>query len=537
MIFLSTTDLELGSSAVKRRGTQAAAITLAFVPDKALRTRLDDYSEGLEPPGMPGPDSQVPVDLTTEAAAEGSVEPERHDAGSTSSPAYLRGGDIFRTLGLPETLVVGLDAVALTTKKRLSGFRDIPPGAHLLWVQQPDGVSRCGYWFVTGVPGIVHTEQWDPYHELLVHPTTQDGNGDGDDIERVYPTLQPYSLHDHNQHQLRAPGLPSASPGDIPLAWAQSPARLWTTLTSAISNQYLNRVTGRGDSAREFFVDSTDVVRDTPAAPTSTATSTSGLSFLFAQDIRDLQVLDLGSLRSRVADTSARIEAVLLADHSATTTTPTDNLAITERDILAEMQFTFLTGTHLGNPACLEQWWNLVLKMVLRAHSLAVSRPLLARDLLRTLHAQLFYTERYVGDGDSSSSSSSALAAMSQGGVPIDSRGAVRDDLDGDRPIFEYKPQNKERLRRALAEYKRQLGAVLGGKKHSELEPAQQEVHTTFEELEVWLSQYNWKLQDGHEPKREVGEVADSDEEEDEQPVIVEFDEEGREVGLVSFGD
>jgi A1 cistron-splicing factor AAR2 len=33
-----------------------------------------------------------------------------------------------------------------------------------------------------------------------------------------------------------------------------------------------------------------------------------------------------------------------------------------------------------------------------------------------------------------------------------------------------------------------------------------------------------------------VGEV-DSEEEEDEQPVVVELDEEGREVGLVSFRD
>jgi A1 cistron-splicing factor AAR2 len=464
--------------------------------------------------------------------------PEHANDGEVSlrrPPAYLEKGDIFRILGMPDKFILGLDTMAMTTSRSLSGFRDIPPGPHFLWVQQPGGVSRCGYWFMTGPQGqgLVRTKEWNGYDEVLGETTQSEAAKQRDDMETIYPTLQPYPLHDHREESSR----PS---GDTLPDWAQSPASLWNVLTSAISTQTLSRITGKPDANEEYLVDSIDCAKDTsrddnpsaiPKAPLSSAINE--LNFLFTRDFHDLQVLDLDrTTKTRVADTSARVDALLTS-----TTTTTNNKPPpppTEQDILAELQFTFLTGTHLSNPACLSQWWNLVLKIVLRAHRLAASRPRLTAALLRTLHAQLLYTEHYFGD------SSSSQPGHGGGG------GGGGEGLSGERPIFEYKPLDRGRLRGMLVEYKRRLGGMLSG---GGFMAEQEAVGRAWEELEAWLWRLGWDLRGGGEDgtggSRRVGgedgdmeaPPADSEDEEDEQPVVVELDGEGREVGLVSFRD
>ncbi|KAK4152668.1 A1 cistron-splicing factor [Chaetomidium leptoderma] len=445
-------------------------------------------------------------------------------AGIQPRPAYLERGDVFRTLGLPGNFIVGLDAMAMTTNKSLPGFRDIPPGTHFLWVQQPGGVSRCGYWFTTGVQGIVRIKAWDRYNEVLGEPAGQiEAQDRKDSMESLYTTLQPYTLHDRRDDA-------SVTLDDTLPDWAQSPTSLWSALTGAISTQSLGRMTGK-QGVKEYLVDSMDCARETaprdgpPASKAHDANAINELNFLFAQDFRDLQVLDLGSMKAHVADTSAHVQALLSND--------ANNSPVTERDMLAELQFTFLTGSHLSNWACLEQWWNLVLKVVLRGYNLAVSRPQLARDLLQTLHAQLFYTEHYMGGASTS--------PPDHPGDPCE-RGAKKVGLNSDRPIFQCRPLNREKLRQILAEYKRQLNKRLeGGRRSSQVTPDQEAVGRAWEDLETWLWRCGWDLRGEYKAAAEQKGVAvtdsDEEEEEDEQPVVVELDDEGREVGLVSFRD
>ncbi|KAL2136348.1 hypothetical protein VTI74DRAFT_4180 [Chaetomium olivicolor] len=435
-------------------------------------------------------------------------------------PACLSNGDVFRILGLPDKFIIGLDAMAMTTSKSLPGFRDIPPGAHFLWVQQPDGVSRCGYWFVTGRHGVIHVKQWDKYEEVLRDAASEvEVHSQQNRLDVAYSTLQPYTLHNHREKT-------STPPSHAHPIWARSPLGIWNTLASAISTQNLDRITGR-QNGKDYFVDSLDSARDAHKG-------IGELNFLFAQDLRDLQVLDLGSLKSHVADTSSRIQALL---ESTTTTNP-----FTEQDMLAELQFTFLTGTHLGNSACLEQWWNLVLKIFLRAYGLAVSRPPLVSAILQTLHAQLLYSEHYVGPSSSSSLSTS------QGDQKVCGGEAKKDGPNRETPLFQYKPHNRERLRCMLAEYKAQLHRKLSD--FGKMTPALEKVGSAFEELETWLWQLGWDLRSespGQSQKRPEGKNRvrrmedmppdDSEEDKDEMPVVVELDEEGREVGLVSWRD
>ncbi|KAK4043299.1 AAR2 protein-domain-containing protein [Parachaetomium inaequale] len=445
-------------------------------------------------------------------------------------PAYFGKGDVFRALGLPSDFIIGLDAMAMTTNKSLEGFRDIPPGAHLLWVQQPGSVSRCGYWFITGAQGVPRTKEWDRYNEVLAEPASQsEARNSRGNMEFIYPSLQPYTLHDHGKR-------PPVPLNDTLPDWARSPAHLWNALTSAISAQALSRITGK-QNLEEYLVDSMDCAKDEglSASRAPVATTNNELNFLFAQDFRDLQVLDLGSMKARVADTSARVQTLLT---STATNNKNNNSPLTELDILAELQFTFLTGTHLGNPACLEQWWNLVLKIVLRAYTLGTSHPQLTRDLLQTLHAQLLYSEHYFASSATSSSSSSPQADRFDDGGK-----RAKDGPSSDTPVFEYKPLYKGKLRQMLVEYKTQLSQLLVGRDDHGATPEQEAVAAAFEELEAWLWRKGWDLRvRGEESRPENGgdgvDVGvDSEDEEDEQPVVVELDGEGREVGLVSFRD
>ncbi|KAL2182018.1 A1 cistron-splicing factor [Thermothelomyces heterothallicus CBS 202.75] len=434
--------------------------------------------------------------------------------GAPPRPAHLEKGDIFRTVGLPEELTIGLDAMAMATNKSLQGFREIPPGTHFLWVQLPGGVSRSGCWFITGSKGLLRVKEWDKYNEILGEPASSSGDARSqqDSLESIYSALKPYALHAHRDK--------SWTPMDNkdPI-WARTPGSLWSILASAVSRQALIRITGKPD-AQDFLVESTDGAKDDrPLAGQSPAGS--GLNLLFTQDFRDLQVLDQGSMRDRVADTSSRIQSRL--------TTADQNSRITERDILADLQFTFLTGTHLSNSACLEHWWNLVLKMLLRAYGLVLSHPRLVRDFLTVLYAQLFYTEHYVA------SSSSQPDHQDE----ADDKGK-KHGPSSDRAIFQYKPQYRGRLRQVLAEYRRRLNSLLEGLRGSTTAD-QEAVGRAFEDLEAWLWRKGWDLREG-EGKQGSGSikavtVPDSEDEEDEQPVVVELDEQGREVGLLSFSD
>ncbi|KAL2155813.1 hypothetical protein VTH82DRAFT_555 [Thermothelomyces myriococcoides] len=439
-----------------------------------------------------------------------------------SRSARLEKGDIFRTVGLPEELTIGLDAVAMTTNKSLQGFREIPPGTHFVWIQLPGGVSRSGCWFITGSRGLLRVKEWDKFNEILGEPasSTGDAQSQQDNLESIYSTLKPYTLHAHRDK--------SWTPMDNkdPI-WARTPGSLWSILTSAVSRQALIRITGKTD-AQEYLVESTDGTKDDrPFAGQSSAGP--GLNLLFTQDFRDLQVLDQVSMRDQVADTSSRIQSRL--------STADQNSRITERDILADLQFTFLTGTHLSNSTCLEHWWNLVLKMLLRAYGLVLSHPKLVRDFLTVLYAQLFYTEHYVASSSSSSSFSSSSQPDHQG--EADDKGSKRGP-SSDRAIFQYKPQYRGRLRQVLTEYRRRLTCLLEGQ-GSSTPPEQAAVSRAFEDLETWLWRKGWDLREGEGKTRSGGLRAvtapDSEDEEDEQPVVVELDEHGREVGLLSFSD
>ena len=482
---------------------------------------------------------------------------------------FLKKGDIFRTMHLPSNLIIGLDTIAMTTSKSLTGFRDIPPGAHFLWLQQPDGISRCGYWFITERQGTVRIKKWDRFHEVLAEPTAQEVRDIEASIATTYFSLQPYNIYEQQEQQKSRNTETIFNPSLVP-QWARTRTLLWHTLTWAISTPFLECITGK-KGVKEYLVDSTDCAKETTKdsfhqeplfsarKPLFNSTS-SEFSFSFTQDLRDLQLLDAAGsadMKASVADTTPRLLAAL------------NNNKSTTRDILAELQFTLITGTQLSNSACLDQWWSLVLKIILRAHSLAVSHPLFARDLILTLHAQLYFTENYVGEASQARDQQDGKNKKDEGAT--ESGSGKQNGPNADRLLYQYRPANRLRLRHALAEYKRQL-RVQGVILESNLDPGnratiiqQQEEERAalahaWEELESWLWRCGWDLlRVEGEMAAEIKEMGEfdkgkwvdeskgeatrqwpgdsEDEDEDDMPVVVELDENGREVGLVSFRD
>ncbi|KAK1750626.1 putative aar2 protein [Echria macrotheca] len=408
----------------------------------------------------------------------GSITEER---GTVSPPPYLAKGDVFRLLDLPAGFMVGYDASVITTRDSLQGFRDIPPGVHFLWVQHPNPSPRYGYWFITKQPPVARIKQWDKFNEVLGEVASQyEAREQENNIGATYGSL-----------------LPWYSAGES----STNAATEWSRLTDAISVPFLGKVTGK-KRVDEWLVETMDCVKgESRLAPDMTTTTDayktivgSELQFSFAQDFEDLRVLG----QDADADTTNRVLSAAGRD-------------IWDQDIVAELQFTFITGIYLANHACLSQWWSLVLRIVLRSFRLALERPLLCRSLLSTLHAQLVFANEHLG----------AVGAPERDGL-------------ASNPLFDISSGKTLLLKNALAEYKRHLDPLLlelGGNITQDQEAAGR----AFSDLEAWLWDRGWDLR--NQPKGRTAPVLDEeeDDDDDEKPVVVHLDEDGKEIGLVNF--
>ncbi|KAL8371237.1 hypothetical protein RB595_001196 [Gaeumannomyces hyphopodioides] len=506
--------------------------------------------------------------------------PRSSDAPSPPPPAsdVLEHGDVFLILDLPPGFLVGCDTTALTTQtaRPVLGFRAIPPGAHLVFVADPGGLSRCGYWFVTkeAARGEPRVKQWDRYNEVLGAPASRvEARSSIDDLGSLRSSLVPYSTRQAGGGSAAAGGRGPAPPPKDPPRSPASPdpdlaldeAALWHHLTSCITEPLLGRITGNADpSASEWLVDTADSAKGevnfTQASRLFKAVVGSELTFLFPpQDSAlGLHLLNLDANAARDAgDGKSDRAAAAAAPGAAAARTPSPRRpdttllvenalgrsGIAEADPTGELQFVFLTAMHLGNPSCLDYWFHLVLKIILRAHQLAVSRPALTRSFILTIHAQLVYGERHLSGGGET-------GGLSACGANDGSSSGSNAAGDGGRAgILEMAPQHQTRLREALIVYKRILNESLLGLGDA-IAKEQAAVGQAFSDLEAWFWKYGWDLRSDYVPETLVAEPepagpkprrglepdpGDSDDDDEYQPVLVELDEDGREVGLVSW--
>lgn len=446
-------------------------------------------------------------------------------------------GDIFLLLDLPPNSTVGCDAKAIGTgTSQFQGFRDIPPGPHFIWMSEPNAMSRCGYWLLaTSQRRQVRVKQWDKFNEVLITPASDfEARDVRDNVGKLYPQLVPHGT----DGSLRKKGVPGGRGGAAEEAEEDDDdaAQLWQQLTASISEKLLARVTGKKTTdAGEWLVDTSDSAAGDEGFPHAKTTQTyqtlvgaGALHFLFPEGDVDLHTATGLDNDTTIPDTS--MDILRLVD--------TPGTGVTDADLIGEMQFTFLTGLHLSNLACIEQWWHLVLKLVLRAHQLVVLRPGLSLAFLTTLHSQMLYNEKYISPpGGNSSSQEAGPRQYEYGG-----------GNGGATSLLDVIPGNKRKLREALTLFKRRMNQLLLNLPGGQATPEQGQVGSAFVELEEWFWKLGWDLRTDYVKAKKGraggGPGVDDDDDDDDmiyeeddeyKPVIVDLDDHGREVGLVSF--
>lgn len=405
----------------------------------------------------------------------------------------LTGGDVFILDNIPENFIIGCDTTSLKSTQSFPGFRDIPPGVHLIWVAPSESTSsRSGYWIHTPEkeptqPGHVYVKQWDQFNEVLGDPP---GHAEEriqiDQFEHTLGTFYPYPL----RHAGRDRDLLDDN-------------NIWYQLTFAISPHLLSRITSQKLRHTWHVTTMDSVAGETGLAGEAQlyASGASHLCFAFPMDARLIDPDATGADRTRQAlDPTGWVISKL--ENSAGDYQPDD--------LIGEFQFAFITGMHLGNQSCLEQWFFLATQLIFRSYGLTTDRPQLARSLIQTFHAQLLYNDRY---------------------------------LQAD--VLDLMPQHARKLQMTLTTYKARLDEkllALGDR----CTPDQNSVGVAFSSLESWLGRLGWvlnsdyvrsgkvMLEDGEMVETELSDFEDEDERGEFAPTVVVM-EDGKESGLLSW--
>ncbi|KAI0533493.1 A1 cistron-splicing factor [Xylaria digitata] len=428
------------------------------------------------------------------------------DSGISSEASSSGGRDAFILDGLPINFTIGCDTTSFNSAQSFPGFRDIPPGIHLIWVAPSESTSsRSGYWICTPENGDtqlrrVYIKQWDKYDEVLRDPTNQtEERFQNESLEQVVAHLSSYNLRAASTECLHklAPSQEGDNPSDL-----LGDQNIWYQLTFAIQPNLLNRVVGQARNA--WHVTTADsVAGDTGLAEEAQlyASATSHLQFTFPMDARLINPEATGQEITRQAlDPTGWIIDKL----------ENPNGDRCPEDLIGEFQFAFLVGMHLGNFSCLEQWFFLATRLIFRSYSLTIERPEQARNLIQTFHAQLLYNDRY---------------------------------LEGD--VLELMPEHARKLQLALTTYKNRLSEKLSALGDL-CTPGQHAVGMAFKSLESWLLRLGWDLrgeyvrsgnvmlEDGEMVQAELSDFEEEDERGEFAPLVVEM-ENGTETGLVSW--
>lgn len=429
------------------------------------------------------------------------VSHETHDVVTHS----LGGGDVLLILDLPQVYVVGYDAVSFTAK-HFGGIRDIPAGPHFFWVTHPDsGAVRTGFWIISSGTDQVHVLQWDRFNETVLQPSRAEARIQADNLDTFHHKLVPYgdpSSVNSEPRRLEAPPVQQASNNRL---------KMWKRLSGSITEQVLRRVTGQ--QGNSWHVDTTDRVKgaillaaemELERRFSNHLLQSRELNFSFSQHSKTYSAEALGAARTLAAtDATPYMLSVMSAPGKE----------LTDDDVVGELQFAYAVGVHLGNDACIQQWWHMLLKLVLKAHLLPEHRPVLAAKLLQAIAAQLHYSAEWL-----------------------------------DESILDYGGSNSHELRLALIIYKRRLEEVLEGL-GSQATREQLTVGTAFAKVESEVVGLGWDLhgdylrkgkvmmEDGEEVELEMAELQAEDERGEWAPEVVELDEQGRQRDLVSWND
>ncbi|PGG99613.1 hypothetical protein AJ79_08473 [Helicocarpus griseus UAMH5409] len=462
---------------------------------------------------------------------------------------------------LPPKILIGIDLLSFTSTPHFAGIKNLPPGPHFLYTGTTESFSlRSGEWiFVrddtaltsrrsigdssTATPEI-HIRKWDAETEALVplDEGTEAGRREGmmyrANLGRIWASggLLGYERAREEAGEARRRDDNGGTGGAQLVASnhhhdTDTDTDDWPLLTNYISPAVLERIlpsSTTSTSPRCWTISSgSTAARDRDDIPglsaadvaRATASSAAGeqekeLRFLPIDLKRTWRAGAVGRERTEAAkDRSWALGDIIggfgSTDAGTATTTATDNddKEAGEKQILGELQFTFLMVLTLMNFSCLEQWKRL-LGLLLTCRAAVVAREGFFVSVIRLLRVQLRHFEDVEGglfemDGDEGG----ALLRKLLGGFV-----GIVTEIEGDADADAVEGNNEGLLR----DVKRELGL-----------------------LEEWVQrEYGWELrrgmtvrrgmvdlEDGERVELEVAGAEEEDESGDYAPVVVDLGE------------
>ena len=480
----------------------------------------DDEMEGPPPLDLtssqikkiPGSSSEA-MERFSEAST---MHPENERPSSSSSGSMrhdMGGGDVILILNLPDVYTVGWDSIAVTAKN-FRGIKNVPPGTHFIWVSEPSGnFTRCGCWISSNETDKVHVLQWDQTTELLTEAMNTEHYYQLKDLPQTFSSLLHY-WDPHPEQALFGPvdkKKKKRNPRSITLTME---LQAWDLLTGAITEDMMTCLMGYSERG-EHFCQTTDLVkgRRTRAQKSMLLENHHGkgllmtreLNFSFSQLDRMYDTRLIGRERTQQAtDSTSYIFTAL----------KTEGETVELEKLTAELQFAFIVGMHLGNDACIQQWWWMLVKLILRAFTLTELHPDIVSGLLRSVAAQFHYSFNRL-----------------------------------ESPFPDYLSQGQMReLRLALVKFKLRLNEIFTGLEDG-TSPELLEVGNVFARIEAEVAkELNWDLkasyvregkvtlEDGEVLDLELDDLKSEDERGEYAPAVVNFDDQGRQSDLISWG-
>lgn len=359
------------------------------------------------------------------------------------SPSQLSPTPTLLVPRLPAKTLVGIDLITFTSTENFHGIRDLPEGWHFLYTGTTESFSlRCGAWFYVGdisavdvVAGhedgrVVQTRRddnmqseiriwkWDQNIEALV-PLTGETDDDRQEAMRFKANLgATWQSGGLFKYRTRIPS--SDSQKDTKKAHDEEKdeeegRKAWSGLTDRLSPQVLSRVLDDSDLDIDSCPSWTVTSASTAPQDADRIPGISGDKFtkggVAGEQEKELRFLPVDLKRTwregaigRERTEAAQDRSWALGDLIKRYSAPSSDERIGERQILGELQFTFLMALTLMNYSCLQQWKRL-LNLILTCRTAIRTRETFFRDVLRLLLLQLKHCDVVEGglfemDGD-----------------------------------------------------------------------------------------------------------------------------------------
>lgn len=293
---------------------------------------------------------------------------------------------------LPTKTLVGIDLLSFTSTPHFHGIKDLPAGAHFLYTGTTESFSlRSGEWFFVQNSHQVHAQdvrlrKWDGGVESII-PIDEGAEGGRQEamrqranLGRIWQAggLLAYRLRPGSKDSSRAN---TEEEDDDDEEWdergkqnAYSRRSEWNRLTEYISPSLLSRILGSPDiepesRSRWVVTSGSSGAQDIDHIPGLEQTEVASVT---REEERNLQFLPIdlkrtwregaiGRERTEAAQDKSWAFGDLARRYADYPNDSADNvISAGEKQILGEMQFTFLMVLTLMNFSCLEQWKRLL---------------------------------------------------------------------------------------------------------------------------------------------------------------------------------